>query len=332
LKLYGKVSQEKTQGGGMLGKRTRGFVVLAFLFLAVTGWGAQNIGKALDEALKSRESGSVAEVINRFQRAVEFTSNPMQKASVRFFLAEFLMEKREWKSAIGVYTKIMSEGADDDKARAYYGAAQAYMSLNQPNKAKALCAELKAKFPNNAMEGVANYMKKVAPNGIHARLGDFFAEFSAKKTSKPSQGSKPRKPRKMSTTNPAASQPVVKEGQEGHCQPIVTNGWRSKFSGNFDTKGLMLKLSSDMHTSVNNRFALNKDQKNAIARPNRLSPKRASDFNVADLSQFLDEPALSSLKFIQELGVFVCLALNFPRPINYFWELFKAESGLISLF
>ena len=316
----------------MLRKPTRRLMGLAFLFLSVTGWGAQNIGKALDVALKSRENASIPEVIHHFQRAVECTSNPVQKASVRFFLAEFLMEKREWGLATGVYAKIMSEGADDDKARAYYGAAQAYMSLNQPNKAKALCAELKAKFPNSAMEGVAKYMKEVAPNGIHARLGDFFAEFPAKKTSKPSLGSKPREPRRTRTTTPETNRPMVKEGQEVKGLPIVTKSWRSKFSGNFDTKSLMLKLNSDLHPSVNSRFALNKDQRISIARANRHAQIGVSDFNGAELSQFLDERALSSLKFMQELGVFVCLALNFPQPINFFWELFKAESGIISIF
>ena len=83
---------------------------MALLFFAGPSWGGQGVGKALDEAMKSRATMPVDEVIQQFQNAAEQTLNPGQKGNVLGLLADFLMEKREWYKAIEIDERILKEG------------------------------------------------------------------------------------------------------------------------------------------------------------------------------------------------------------------------------
>lgn len=263
----------------MFGKRPLKIwaLCLALLVTIETGWCGQGVGKALDEALKSRVAGSLEEVTQQFQKAVEQTNNPGQKGSVLSFLAEYLMEKQEWAKAIEVYERILTEGAEGDKAGAYYGAAQAYLMLNQPEKAKAICAELKANSPNNTMESFANYMKGVSPNSVHAKLADFFAESPAGEPGKSVMEAEPAQPKpveilpeptateeKPLTTLPATAsetqetkQPGVEEKPKENRLAVGVKGWNSGLAGHFDSKGMSLGLNNDTDIGAQTRLALN---------------------------------------------------------------------------
>lgn len=131
-------------------KRTDLSVLLCLVFLLFSeiGWGNQGIGKALDQAMKSRATSPIEEVIANFQAAAGETTSHRQKANVLGLLADFLMEKQEWNKAIEIDEKIIAEGPETDKTGAYYGAAQAYLMLNQPEQARAMCAALKANSPD----------------------------------------------------------------------------------------------------------------------------------------------------------------------------------------
>ena len=148
---------------------------LTFLLFVNPGWGAQSIGKALDEAMKSQQTLPIEEVIQLFQNAIEKTTNPGQKRNVLGLLADFLMEKHEWNKAVEVDERIIKEGTSLDRAGAYYNMAHAYLLLNQPEKAKAVCAELKANNPDSVMKEFSRYMKEVGPASVHAKLSEFLA-------------------------------------------------------------------------------------------------------------------------------------------------------------
>jgi len=100
---------------------------LAILSFVEVGWCGPNLGQILDQAMKSRNTGTIEEVIQHFQDAYNQTTNPLQKASVLFILAEFLMDKQEFQKATEVYEDILKTGSASDKGGALYGLAQAYL-------------------------------------------------------------------------------------------------------------------------------------------------------------------------------------------------------------
>ncbi len=142
----------------MLRKRllVLGVLGLLFLFFVKSACSGQGVGRALEDALKSRATGSVEEVTRQFQIAAEKATSLEQRDSVLSFLADFLMTKQEWSRAIYVYERVLADGAA--KPWAYYGAAHAYLMLNQQERAKTICANLKANHPNNTMEKFARDM------------------------------------------------------------------------------------------------------------------------------------------------------------------------------
>lgn len=249
---------------------------LAFLSFTLIAWGNQGIGKALSEAMQKRATGTVEEVIQQFQKAVEQTTNPAQKASVLSVLAEFLMEKQEWGKAIEVYERILTEGTDGDKPGAYYGSAQAWLMLNQPEKAKAICAELKANYPENTMEGFANYMKEISPESVHAKLAVFFAESPSGGSAKTSMGAAPAQPKpneiapevKTSEDKPMATLPVNETQETTQPQPateenkenrlaVVVKGWNSDLAGHIDAMGMSLGLNNETDIGAQTRLTIN---------------------------------------------------------------------------
>ncbi|MBF0500413.1 MAG: hypothetical protein HQM09_09790 [Candidatus Riflebacteria bacterium] len=242
----------------------RFFVIgLAFLFFVTPGSGSQDIGKSVDEAMKSRATGTVEEVTKMFQDATELTSNPHLKASILTLLADFLMEKREWAKAIEVNDTILAEGKDIDKPAAYYSSAQAYLMLNQPIKAKAICAELKAKFPDNTMESLNNSMKESDPNGVHARLAGFFeespsgdviqtvpgvestvsrpVEVAAESTSTEEKPMAPLPAKESQETEKPATGKKIEENRFA----IGAEGWNCDLTGDINAKGMSLGFSND---------------------------------------------------------------------------------------
>lgn len=259
----------------MCGKQTLGFLCLVLFLFAVPSWGEQGVGKAFEDALKIRAAGTVEEVTQQFQKAIEQTTNPAQKASILTLLAEYLMEKQEWAKVIEVYKRILTEGAEIDKAGAYYGAAQAYLMLNQPEKAKAICAELKANYPNNTIESFANYMKRVSPNSVHAKLAGFFGESPSREPGKPLMETEITQPKPVevipeptvteekplavlpATEPQETKQPAVEEKPEENRLAVGAKGWHSDLAGHFDSKGMSLGLNNDTDIGAQTRLALN---------------------------------------------------------------------------
>lgn len=239
----------------MVGKRAITFWVLFLaLSVAMPGWGAQGVGKALDEAMKSRGTGTVEEVSQQYQKAAEQTDNPGQRANVWSLLADYLMENHEWEKAIEVFDRILTEGTVADRPGAYYGAAQAYLMLNQPEKARAICAELKANHPNSTIEEFANFMKGISPGSDHAKLADYLAESPAGVTEAPEKtaGLVEAPPPEETKREMPAPQPEGKKEADIEEKPEIeenslavgVRGWNSDLLGHIDAKGMTLDLSN----------------------------------------------------------------------------------------
>ncbi|MBF0544262.1 MAG: hypothetical protein HQM08_07510 [Candidatus Riflebacteria bacterium] len=248
---------------------------LIFLFLLQPGWGAQDVGKALEEAMKLRETDNVEEVTKLFQYAVEQTTNPHQKASILSLLADFLMEKQEWEKANEVNKRILIEGPDIFKPVAYYESAQAFLMLNQPEKAKAICQELKAKFPDNSMEDFANYMKTINSESVHAKLASFLKETPSQKLEQTILISEPTHPKSVESIletatseekllKPLLDQEVYATGEQA-CRKqkkesrfaIGAQGWHTNLSGNIHAKGMDLDFGNETNIGEQTSLTLN---------------------------------------------------------------------------
>lgn len=248
---------------------------LVILLFSEIGWGNQNIGMALDEAMKSRSIGTIEEVTQQFQQAVEKTGNPQQKASVLSLMADYLMEKQEWGKTIEVYERILTEGTENDKPGAYYGAAEAYLMLNQPEKAKAICVLLKTKYPNNPIEGFANFMREISPNSVHAKLAGFFVESPSEEPGKATVVTATNLPNPAKTTpdlmggeeklptillpteTKETKQPTTAAKLEENRLTVDFKGWHSGLSGHIDSRGMNLGLNNDAGFGAQTRLSLN---------------------------------------------------------------------------
>ncbi|MBF0500090.1 MAG: tetratricopeptide repeat protein [Candidatus Riflebacteria bacterium] len=304
-------------------KWSSGFYILALalLFIVKPGWGTQGVEKALDEALRSQTTRPVEEVTQKFLIAADQITNPEYKASILALLAEFLMKKQEWARAIEVFKKILAEGATAEEVTAHYSMAQAYLMLNQPEIAKSICAELIANHPNSRMEELANYMKRVSPESVHARLADFFvqtpsvslstapvkaggiavatrSEYSKSfieanlRKNKPAGG-------KLTTALTATAtnelrQPVDEAKIEEIRVAVSGKGWRSGLTGHINSKGMSLRLDNDTDISAQNSLALNGNWKLSEKNQLRLNYIRfghnGSLTNVATFDSILYNP------------------------------------------
>ncbi|HQG29008.1 MAG TPA: hypothetical protein PLY73_10690 [Candidatus Ozemobacteraceae bacterium] len=248
---------------------------------------AQGAGRAYEEAIKSRATGTIEEVTAKFMEAAEQTSDKTQKGFVLSSLAEFLMEKEEWASAANVYQRVMREGADANIPGACYGAAQAWVMMGNHDHAKKLCKMLKAKYPASGIEEFANQMKADAPDSVHALLAEYLAEFEGVTgedvdvTALPGEKEPVAEvpapgepaPAAASTSEPApavpvasAAEPVAEETAEAVVeekgvsgQPRITlqfRGWQSDLSGRMESRGMNLDLADETSIDEQNRFAM----------------------------------------------------------------------------
>lgn len=260
----------------MLQKLVIRFVAVAMVLYGVAACGAQGVGGALEDAMKSRSTGSIEEVTAKFQAAAGQTSDLTQKGFVLTALAEFLMEKEEWLSAAGAYQQVMREGAECNIPGACYGAAQAYMMLDQQENARELCKILKARYPKSGIEEFANQMKADAPDSIHAQLADYLAEFEGvsgdivdMKTAAPAEQLAAVVPEAPTAVAEPEKTPVA-SGQEAVETPVQApeqesgkprlslelRGWQSDLSGSVESKGMNLDAESDASFSDQTRFAM----------------------------------------------------------------------------
>ena len=150
---------------------------VAALCIASPVYGS-NLGTALLDAMKSRDTCSVEKVRQKFLVAASQVAMPSRKAPILSLLADYLMEKGQWESAIEAFDEILRVGSPPEKAPALYGKATALLRLNQPERAREACILLKRDCPQNTMEDFAVSMKAMAPLCIHARLADILAGIS----------------------------------------------------------------------------------------------------------------------------------------------------------
>lgn len=237
----------------MSGKRILALSMLCTLFLlsvkpAVSN---QEVGKALERALESRVNGNIDDVEQLFQNALGQATNPAQKASILFFLADFLMKKQEWHRAVTVYQKILQEGTKLDEPVALYGEARAYIMLEQPEEAKKICADIKTNYPDNTIEQFANDMAVIAPGSVHARLAAFFAAIPP---SRPEEVAIVATP--SSKEAPTESRPASKNETKEKNLAVSVRGWNSDLSGDIDSKGMNLGLSADTDIGAQTELVL----------------------------------------------------------------------------
>jgi hypothetical protein len=230
-----------------------GVLCLLFLFFAKPVYSGQGVGKALEEALKSRASHPIEDVGQQFQIAIEQTNSPAQKAAILFFLADFLMEKQEWNQAIEVYERILREGTKLDKPCALYGEAQAYLMMGRTEEVSAICTDIKTNYPDNTIEQFANDMAVIAPGSVHAKLAAFFAAIPP---SRPEESAIVATP--LSEEAPTESQPAsnIEKTKENRLA-VGVKGWHSDLSGDIDSKGMNLGLSADTDIGARTELALN---------------------------------------------------------------------------
>lgn len=254
----------------MLKKLVVRMMAFAVIVSGISACFAQGAGRAYEDAIRSRATGTVEEVTEKFMAAAVQTSDRTQKGFVLSSLAEFLMEKEEWAAAADVYQQVMREGADANIPGACYGAAQAWLMMGNHEHAKELCKILKAKYPASGIEEFANQMKADAPDSVHALLAEYLAEFegvagemvdvTALPAAKEPAVEVPA-PAEPAPSVPAAepvAEPAAKKMSEAG-QPRITlqmRGWQSDLSGRMESRGMNLNLEDETSIGDQNRFAM----------------------------------------------------------------------------
>lgn len=264
----------------MLKKVMIRIMAVAVIVSGISSCFAQGAGRAFEDAIRSRATGSVEEVTAKFMDAAGQTSDKTQKGFVLSTLAEFLMEKEEWAAAADVYQQVMREGADANIPGACYGAAQAWLMMGNHERAKELCRILKAKYPTSGIEEFANQMKADAPDSVHGMLAEYLAEFGgvtgetvdvttlpaaevppaevpAPGESVPAVASAPEGVTDVTAAEPVTEPAAEKAVEAG--QPRITlqlRGWQSDLAGRIESRGMNLNLSDETNIDDQNRFAM----------------------------------------------------------------------------
>lgn len=234
---------------------------------------AQSSGRAFEDAIRSRATGSVEDVTAKFMEAAGQTSDKTQKGFVLSSLAEYLMEKEEWQAAVDVYQQVIREGADANIPGACYGAAQAWLMMGNHDHAKELCKILKAKYPTSGIEEFANQMKADAPDSVHALLAEYLAEFEGvtgemvdvttlPAVKEPTPLASAAEPVQPAVTEEAVTEPVTEPAAEQVSEPgqprlsLQVRGWQSDLSGRLESRGMNLDLANETNIDDQNRFAM----------------------------------------------------------------------------
>jgi len=246
-------------------------MAVAVIVSGISACFAQGGGRAFEDAIRSRATGSVEDVTAKFMDAAGQTADKTQKGFVLSALAEYLMEKERWEAAADVYQKVMREGADSNIPGACYGAAQAWLMLGNHENARELCRILKAKYPASGIEEFANQMKADAPDSVHAVLAEYLAEFegvtgemvdltavppTTVEAASPTV-STPEAAPAAPAAEPVAEPAVEKEG--GIKTPrfaLQMRGWQSDLSGRIESRGMNLNLADETNIDDQNRFAM----------------------------------------------------------------------------
>lgn len=241
----------------MLQKLVIRCMAVAMVLYGVSACEAQSSGRAFEEAMESRATSSIEEVTAKFQAAVAQTPDPTQKGFVLTTLAEYLMEKQDWTAAAEVYQQVMREGAACNIPGACYGAAQAYLMMDQPENARELCKILKARYPQSGMEEFANRMKADAPGSIHAQLADYLAEFEG--ISGEAIDLRAVEPSEKPIATAPEAVPVASQPEPGIGKPRISlqlRGWQSDLSGSVEARGMDLDAEKDANFDDQTRFAM----------------------------------------------------------------------------
>ncbi|MFZ2960890.1 MAG: hypothetical protein WA705_28765 [Candidatus Ozemobacteraceae bacterium] len=151
-----------------------GSLFVSFLF-ATAAFAEPNVGKLLEDAMKSRNTGTVEEVSAKFYAAVESTSNPDQKSVILSLLSDYFLDHREWDKVITLHQQILKQGNPKNRAGSLYNIILANVELNQMENARSACVEFRGCPSGASRLEFAQNMNKISPNSIHGRIGGLLA-------------------------------------------------------------------------------------------------------------------------------------------------------------
>lgn len=254
------------------------FISCIGLFLVSTAFADPRVGKLLEEALESRETGTVSDVSDKFLAAADAGSNANQRSKVLFLFSDYLLAHREWEKAIHVQHSILELGDQESQAGALYNLIWANLELNQPEEAQKAATELNACPSGDYMREHARNMKQLSPTSIHAQISDmlvsapaasksmqacwnssgeeknpnFVADSSQPQCQLPPSAETAPVDEKSASVTP---QPVAQPEKEFTNQvEVELGGWRSELGGDIDSQGNSLDfgddVSSDHETSL----------------------------------------------------------------------------------
>ena len=229
---------------GMVSKVVLPLAVVAALLLSRPVQGSK-LGTVLDEALKSRDRCASEQVRRNFLIALECATNPVQKGRILALLGEYLLDRGQWEPAIEVFDRILDEGAAADKAPALYAKAQAYLTLNQFEKAREACREIRSSHPDNTVEAFAVFCKGVAPQSLDGRLAEIFAGLPRSETASGSESLAVPTGAAPETDGPAPA-PFRKS------LSVEVVGQAGDLSGNIVARGMDLDLDDDTDIGTRN--------------------------------------------------------------------------------
>ncbi|MDD3147710.1 MAG: hypothetical protein PHD82_10435, partial [Candidatus Riflebacteria bacterium] len=232
-------------------------VLFAGLFFASIAFADPKVGELLEEALNSRTTGTVTEVSDRFDAAVDSTTNFEQKAKMLFIFSDYLFENHEWEKALQVQYRVLNLGDRTDQPTAYYNLIWANLELGRNEDAQKAAVQLNKCPSAQYMRDNALIMKSLSPDGIHARISEVL--LSAGTVQAPvavaTDSHEPVEAPAYEKITPEVTEKAIQSLDKRPPVIVLQAGsWNSALKGNIDSQGMILSfsddLSADRQTSV----------------------------------------------------------------------------------
>ncbi len=248
-------------------------VLFASLLFASVTFADPMVGKLLEDALSARKSGTVAEVTDKLNATAASTDNIDQKSKILFILSDYLFDHREWEKAMQVQYRVLELGSQTSKATAFYNLIWANIELSRTEDAQKAAIELNACPSAAYMRESALIMKKLSPDGIHAKISDVLS--STRSANVPVEKKFNRDFNRLPQTQPWLSPPAAIATASNHAVQstavenpqtevadvkipsagkspgrvlIHAGSWNSALRGDIDSQGMTLGFSDDLST------------------------------------------------------------------------------------
>lgn len=257
----------------MVSRNCKGLIILfAVLFFAATTFADPRIGQLLEEALDAQETGTVAEVSEKFEAAADSTTNIGLKSNIMLLFSDYLLAQREWVKMIEVQNEILADGDKMSQAGAYYNLIRADLELNRFEDAREAARKLNACPSGEYMREHAHNMKKVFPGGIHATISDLLlanpaSEPSVAETASMTTACCYEREGELQTPADQTSEEALKikqdkdleqnqtgDSKERTSYVVSAGAWNSALDGELESMEMSLDfendLSSDRETSL----------------------------------------------------------------------------------